>query len=301
MRSIAACSAGSVASVLSSRLRARATSSRVPRPTSRRASVRRSASRWLTSDWRANCVALLQAAQLEVVARDLGGDRGVRGVDAGLGGVDLRRRRFARAPVAAEEVELPVRGEAGVVDRAGALAARWCPGTALRARSERFDIGADADVRQAFGLRAFRLARASCRRAWAMRTSPLAASARSTRSRERRVVEAAPERRDVGGRRLRVGGARTGVDEAGVERARRRAGSRARRPRSRQSEQRDQRADGRCGRRARGVRPQTWPSPGCAAAARPQRAPAPPPPLRAGVVATAGGLDARARRLRSST
>ena len=59
------------------------------------ASVRRSVSRWLTSDSLRHLEALLQAAQLEVVARHLGGDGGLRRVHAGLGGVDLRRRRFA--------------------------------------------------------------------------------------------------------------------------------------------------------------------------------------------------------------
>ena len=160
--------------------------------------------------------AQLQAAQLEVVARHFRGDDGLRRVHAGLGGIELRRRRLARAPVAAEEVELPAGREAGVVEARRALAARRA-GQQVLGRERAARVGGDADARQQLGACALQASPAipagapgrSARRRW--RRAPRSISAVSSASpkpRQNAAMSAAG--------RIRRGGGR--VDEAGIER-----------------------------------------------------------------------------------
>ena len=59
--------------------------------------------------------ALLRAAQLDVVARDLGRDEHLRVAQVRDGGIGLGTRGFDAAAHAAEEIELPQRREACVV------------------------------------------------------------------------------------------------------------------------------------------------------------------------------------------
>ena len=59
--------------------------------------------------------ALLRAAQLEIVARDLGRDEHLRVAQIGRRGVGVRGRSLDAAAHAAEQIELPERREPGVV------------------------------------------------------------------------------------------------------------------------------------------------------------------------------------------
>ena len=174
------------------------TSSCVPRPASSRALVRRRVSRWLTSDSLRHLEALLQAAQLEVVARHLGGDGRLRRVHARPADASTCAAADSlRAPVAAEEVELPVGGEAGVEG----AAVRWLrdvPGNRYSGVQRAAGVGGDADLGQQLGVARPAASRAPpagapgrCgRRRWRR--------ARARPARQRRVAEAAPEGRDVG-------------------------------------------------------------------------------------------------------
>ena len=116
LRVTAASRSGIVASVAESCACARELSSCVPRPASRRAVVMRSVSPWLSALRCATARLLLRAAQLEVVARDFGGHADLRRVHARFGRLHFGRARFDLAPHAAEEIQLPERIEAELVE-----------------------------------------------------------------------------------------------------------------------------------------------------------------------------------------
>ena len=113
-----------VASVADSCDCAREVSSSVPRPASRRAWVRARVSFWFSTLRLCDRQLALLAAQLEVGARHLGADRDLRVAQRGRGALHLRALRLDVAAHAAEQVELPGRVEAGVVEARAERGAR---------------------------------------------------------------------------------------------------------------------------------------------------------------------------------
>ena len=109
----------------------------MPRPASKRASTRRSVSRWLSALSLRHAQALLQAAQFEVAARDLADDRDLQRGQVGRTGRGLGALRFDAAADAAEQVQFPAER------RSPALVAL---AVAVRARHAGRLVGAGAGV-----------------------------------------------------------------------------------------------------------------------------------------------------------
>ena len=106
-----------LASIAATRAAALATSCSSPMPASRRTVVSRSVSRWLVRLRSATAELLLQAAQLEVVARDFRDDAHAHIVERRFEAFGRRRRGANLRANAAEEVQLPERVEASAIGR----------------------------------------------------------------------------------------------------------------------------------------------------------------------------------------
>jgi hypothetical protein len=114
----------------------------------------------------------LQRAHVDVFQRHLGGERDLHVAQARLAGFHVGLRGLVGAPHAAEQVGLPHRIEAGLVETAGAAAAVGTAAAAARVRGR--GVHARIPVRGGLVARSARASR-SLARAW--RTSVFAASA----------------------------------------------------------------------------------------------------------------------------
>ena len=137
--------------------------------------------------------AFLQRAHIDVFQRHLGGERDLHVAQARRAGFQVGLGRLVCAPHAAEQVGLPHRIEAGLVETAGAAAAVGTAAAAARVRGRGVDAG--VPVRGGLGAQRARLAQPGARLAHIGVRGERLLDQRG----ERRVVELSPPLRERGG------------------------------------------------------------------------------------------------------